>query len=360
VPPITSLPGKAVGAVAGNVAGTVAGNVVEQFANACKSGADWVIGHWLTKWLDSPDPSLAANSPAAWLSGELKWLVAAVLVASVFIACMRIALSGRYEPGRDLAGALVRTVLVAAAGAGLVTAAVQAGDAFAHWILSVSHADVPKTAALDAVAFEPGLVILLGVVVMLTQFIQFVLMLARNAMIVLVVATLPLAAAGSATPTGRARWSKAVAWLAAFVLYKPTAATIYALSFKMTSRGQDDTTLLTGLALMILAVFALPGLLKLTMPATTALASGNAGAIAGSMVAGTLATGAMLAGGALRAAETGATRLPTMRGPSGAVPTGGTGSGGGGVSRLAAGAAAAKAQPGKGSGGPAGISGGSA
>jgi hypothetical protein len=343
------------------VAENVAGGVVDDFARACKSGADWVIGHWLTKWLDSPDPHLAANSPAAWLSGQLKWLVAAVLIGSVFIAGIRIALSGRYEPGRDLAAALVRTALVAAAGAGLVTAAVQTGDVFARWILSVSHADVPRTAALDAVALEPGLVILLGVIIMLTQLIQFVLMLARNAMIVLVVATLPLAAASSATPTGRARWSRAVAWLAAFVLYKPTAATIYALSFRMTARGQDDTTLLTGIALMTLAVFALPGLLKLTMPATTALASGNAGRIAASMVAGTLATGAVMAAGAAAAAGGGA-RMPAMRGPSGATNTSASGAAGGGAgSRSAAAGTVANTTTGlrsKSSGGPSGTGGG--
>jgi hypothetical protein len=278
------------------------------------------------------------------LSGQLGWLVASVLVASVLIACIRIALSGRYEPGRDLAAALVRTVLVAAGGTGLVAAAVEAGDAFTHWILTASQADLPKTAGLEAVTGQPILVILLGLVVVLTQVIQFALMLARNAMIVLLVGTLPLSASASATVAGRAWWARSVAWLVAFVLYKPTAATIYALAFRMTARGQDLSTLLAGVALMALAVFALPGLLKLTVPATTALASGNAGRIAGSMVAGTLATGAMLGAGALAgggaSAGAGAARMPTMRGPSGALGTaagGGAAGAGGAGTRLGTG-----------------------
>jgi hypothetical protein len=117
-----------------------------------------------------------------------------------------------------------------------------------------------------------------------------------------------------------------VAWLAAFTLYKPVAALIYATAFRMVGRDQAPTTVVSGVFLMVLAIFALPALLRFLVPATTAMASGNAGAMAGALVGGTLATGAALATGGMGAAAFAGRSVPTSMA---AMPTGARSTGGG-------------------------------
>lgn len=138
-------------------------------------------------------------------------------------------------------------------------------------------------------------------------------------MVVLLIGFLPLTAAVSNLPTGRQSWQKAITWLAAFVLYKPVAATIYALSFKMADHSQGIVSEISGIALMVAAVFALPALMRFVAPITAAASGGNAGALAGAMVGAALATGAMFATGGASAGATGfAGRSAGSKGPSGA------------------------------------------
>jgi hypothetical protein len=170
------------------------------------------------------------------------------------------------------------------------------------------------------------LLILLGLLVILTQIIQFGLMMVRNAMIVLLAGVLPISAAASNTATGKQWWSKSVAWLLAFTLYKPVAALIYATAFRMVSKDQRPETVVSGVFLMVLAVFALPALLRFLVPATAAMASGNAGAAAGAVVGGALATGAVVLSGGMGAAAGGFARTGASAMPSGARAMG---SGGG-------------------------------
>ena len=65
------------------------------------------------------------------------------------------------------------------------------------------------------------------------------------------------------------------------MLYKPAAAIIYAAAFRLigTDVFSDDGLLsvLVGLALMIVAVIALPALLRFLAPVTSAIASGGGG-----------------------------------------------------------------------------------
>ena len=100
--------------------------------------------------------------------------------------------------------------------------------------------------------------LLLAIVVLLAQIIQFVLMLIKNAMIVALVAFLPLTAAASNMPTGRQGYQKALGWLAAFVAYKPLAAAIYVLSWRLGGNENTLTGQMCGIALMLVAIFALP------------------------------------------------------------------------------------------------------
>ena len=164
---------------------------------------------------------------------------------------------------------------------------------------------------------------MLGIIAFLATVIQIMLMLVRGGMLVLLVGTLPLVAAFSNTEMGMQWFRKAGAWLVAFALYKPAAAIVYAVAFDLA--GQPGAlALLDGVMMLVLAILALPALLRFVVPATSALAGGGG---AGGMLAG--AAGGAIAmrmpTGAASVASTPASAYGQGRagGPSGAALAGG-------------------------------------
>ena len=108
---------------------------------------------------------------------------------------------------------------------------------------------------------------MLGIIAFLATVIQIMLMLVRGGMLVLLVGTLPLVAAFSNTEMGMQWFRKAGAWLVAFALYKPAAAIVYAVAFDLA--GQPGAlALLDGVMMLVLAILALPALLRFVVPAT--------------------------------------------------------------------------------------------
>ena len=159
-----------------------------------------------------------------------------------------------------------------------------------------------------------------------------------SALSVLLAGTLPLAYSATNTQWGK-QWSqKHASWLIAFVLYKPVAATIYAAAFKVTGSAltgklegvaESIVGLMSGLVLMVAALFALPAMMRLIVPAVGAASAG----------------GAMFAGAAVGSAASGAvnmgSRMAAKGGSSGGGGAAGA-SGAGGAGGGASGAAAAK------------------
>ena len=185
-------------------------------------------------------------------------------------------------------------------------------------------------------------------------------MLVRVGVVTIFAGLLPLAAAGTSTQTGMEYFKRMTSWLLAFVLYKPTAATVYASAFLMIGDGKDATSVLAGLFMLVLAIVALPALLRLITPMVGAAVAAGAGAGGGMAAAGmVMASGARMSGGGgggggfRGAGPTGGGQRPGLL-PGGASgsPVGGSGphptpTGGGSA---AAGAASAGAGAGAGAG----------
>lgn len=136
----------------------------------------------------------------------------------------------------------------------------------------------------------------MGIIAFLATLVQILLMFVRNGMVVLLIGILPLAAAMSNTEMGMHWFKKASAWLIAFALYKPAAAIVYAVAFVLPGQ-QGINALMSGMMMLILAVLALPALLRFVVPAVGAVAGGGgtggfAGGVAGSMVGMRMPTGA--------------------------------------------------------------------
>ncbi len=346
--------GGAISAVAGSFFDVVAQKLAEGLADATR-----VV---LTFWTDLPTPGLStATGPVAQLRSMTYWLTGFVAVLSLLIAAGQMAWSRSGQPAGRAAKGLLTLVVASGAGVAAVNALAFFGDQYSQWILNRSaNGDLGSRLTLlgglsVVPGMGPGLVMMVAFLAIIASLAQMGLMLVRIGVVTMLAGTLPLSAAGTATAAGQAWFARVVAWLLAFVLYKPAAATVYASAFLLVGQGQDPASVLSGLFMMMLAIVALPALLRLITPAVAAAtSSGAAGGAAAAAGVTALATGArMLAdrsGGRSSAPPAGPQQPGLVGGPSGAGnssstagPAGrgpGGGPGGGGPAPAAAGAAA--------------------
>ena len=168
----------------------------------------------------------------------------------------------------------------------VIVLATAAGDAFSVWILNNStDCDVTNGesncfgtnvfAMISLTATSPiGLIGLffLGMLAVLMTYVQVALMVFRGGDARCPRRHLPVAASFTNTEMGRSG-SRGRGWTLAFILYKPAAAIVYAIAFRMTgadlfkSDGTGLFQIVTGLALMLIALVALPALMRFLAPA---------------------------------------------------------------------------------------------
>jgi len=343
--------GGAIGAAAGSIFDAAAQKLAEGLADATKAV--------MTFWTDLPMPQLStASGPIAELQSMTYWLTGFVAVLSLLIAAGQMAWSRSGQPAGRAAKGMVTLIVASGAGVAAVNALGYFGDQYSQWILDRSAggdlgARLGKLAAITAVpGLGSGLVLIVALVAILASLAQMGLMLVRIGVVTMLAGTLPLSAAGTSTAAGQAWFARVCAWLLAFVLYKPAAATVYASAFLLVGKGQDAASVLSGLFLMILAIVALPALLRLITPAVAAATSSGA------------AGGAAAAAG-VTAVATGARILADRSSSSAASPAGGQqpglvpGSPGGGPSGATGGTTGGTTVPGpRGGGGGSGAGGG--
>lgn len=317
---VCSLPGvSAVCGGVGDLAGGVAQSAAQGFVDGFADGFATLVKTMLTFWTDVPTRALGGKAaPVAELQGLVLWLQGVILVGSLLWVAARMALdrSGK-AAGEGLRGLVWMIVLVGAGATGVDVLTV-AGDRWAQWIMDQSTsgdlaarlaAVTGGAAALTGLGLGLEFVIaLLGIISCLGQIF---FLLARVGILTLLVGTLPLWAAGAATPAGKASLSRVLAWILAFVLYKPAAALVYAGAFVLTGDGEDLVSVLSGLMLILLAVLALPALMRLIVPLVSAASSGGGGALTGAVA------GAVLASGARQFVTAGPSSSPASASPSG-------------------------------------------
>lgn len=327
---ILSCPGDAIGSVVGGAAESAGQSAMEGVASFFNEAAEWAVKNLTAAWLNSPSPDVqSADSPTMWLQGRLSYFVGVAMVVAFLVAAYKLATNPQVQHARDLGESIVRVIIVTTVGGLLIATGIEIGEIFSKWILD--QADVDLDGLLLTGVTNPGLLLILALVMLLAQLIQLVLMIVRNAMIVYLAAVLPIAAAASSTAAGKQWWSKSVAWLIAFVLYKPVAALIYAGAFRMLSSENNITTQITGVVAVAMAILALPAIMRFIVPATSAMASGNAGAMALGFTGAAVATGAVVATGGGAAAAGGGAGLSGATGGAGSAAATGAASSGGGT-----------------------------
>ena len=96
----------------------------------------------------------------------------------------------------------------------------------------------------------PAVVLIFGVIAIIFALVQAVLMLFRQAALIILAGALPLAAAGAIAPMTRTWVRKVTAWMLALICYKPAAAAVYAAAFTMIGSGGSPRTALMGFAML--------------------------------------------------------------------------------------------------------------
>ncbi|MGW7683375.1 hypothetical protein ACWGID_21750 [Kribbella sp. NPDC054772] len=336
-----------------------------------------VLNSLSTFWVDPKTPIKLASTTdgQTWTNSQTVQFVhnntlpltLTIFALAIIAAGLRMAWEQRAKPLQELLKAMLIFVVVCGAGTAMVQVLVEWSDDFSvHLVKSAIGGESfssaisnlvsgPDTRAGNAGINSIFLVILIGQLATWASLIQIVLMLIRSAMLVLLGATLPLAAAATNTEIGKTWFKKYCAWTLGFIAYKPAAALIYAAAIKLKDEnmlGQDNglTQALTALMMMMLAILALPALLRFAVPVTAAVAGGSAG-MGSSPDFGGMATGALNVGGGFGGggSRSGAASGGGSVGGGGGGAAGAAGGGGGATGAKLAGSAGGAAL------GPAGI-----
>lgn len=299
-------------------------------------------------WVNTPSiPLTGEDNAVTFIRDTTLWYVGVLMVISVLIAAGQMMWTRKGQPLTELLSSLLKFAIINAASVSGVTMLLDSGDKFSAWIIKQSTDegfDKALSTLIGPEVFKSGITvgiaifaIVMGIIAIIVAVIQIGLLIVRSAMALILVGTLPLAFSATNTSWGK-QWSqKHVSWLIAFILYKPVASLVYAAAFKVFGSagkidgddGQRMTYFISGLVLMIAALFALPAMMRLIVPAVGA-ASG---------------AGAMFAGAAVGSAASGAVNFGSRVRGGGRGGGGGGGGGaaaGGGGGGAATGAAAAK------------------
>jgi len=323
---------RAAGTVIRSVTASAAGDVLGGIAQAITAGVRWIVENTATWWLRIPSPDLATEPAVARIQQWLLPITAAVAIGGVIAAGARMALTRRANPLLDVTGGLLTVAAVSTLGVTVTALLLKAGDAWSAWVLQVStggHFTQRLILALNlGGGAAPAVVLIFGTIAIVLSLVQAVLMLFRQAALIILAGVLPLAAAGSVAPMTRTWIRKVTAWMLALICYKPAAAAVYAAAFTMIGSGHSPRTVLMGFVMLAMSVVMLPALMKFFTWTTGAIAgSGGGGQFLGAATVGAIAVGAMRSGpgGGAAAAQDQASFISSQLGspPPGGGPSAG-------------------------------------
>jgi len=344
----------------------LADSAITDFVKSLYDGAVAFVAQVSTFWMDTASPDVN-NAAVTSLRADMSWYVAGFAILGFFIGLIKLVTSQDVKNSLiGLATPIVNLILATTAYAVGIGVLLKASDEFSRWIVERSTGgDVDLTQMLTsgtALLASPGTAFLLFILLLLGAVINLLFMYFRDVMFLILSAFIVVLAAGSGSEQGRQAWRKANGWLVALLLFKPVAAGIYSLGFRMLVNGSapegEEATVteamhstLIALLILLLAALALPALIKFIVPA----AGVGAGAFSGGAALG---AGVTLAAGAAVLAGTGG--AAAAAGGAGAAASSGSGAAAAGGGSTAAGAAGASGGAGGGTGAGGGAGGGGA
>jgi len=276
----------------------VAADSFKRAAEDMYTGYDSILKEFLTSWLNSKFVVSLDNSATEWFHSASAMVTIGLLTIGIIIAGTRVMYEHRGEPLREVLHALGHAIAVISFGTTAIQILVWGGDAFAAWILQVSGTSAGSGQLVaDFASNFPALALIFGLLGVLAVGFQWVIMFVRQALLLLLNAFWQMTAAYATFRRGQKAFESVTAWIVAFIFYTPIAASIYAFAWRLKNGDDGPGGVLYGLALIVLAIVALPAIMRLLIPAASVLG----GAIGGGMALG-VAAAALQAGVAIGAA----------------------------------------------------------
>lgn len=280
--------------------------MLENFVSEVTKSLGEIVLNLGTWWVKAPVPSLfITTSPAYKLQDYLRFLLAAVMIASLICAGIKVIIDGRGDSLRQVAQSLVTVVVISGAGLVLASALISIFDDTAVWLLDSVTEESAETFGkrIIPVLWEstqvPGgtvPVLLLALAGILANVIQMAMIWIRSILLMVIMGLAPIIASMISTSWGRAWAGKILGFFSGLVLYKLAVSVIYATTilFLTSESGLEGfVSFLVGVMLMVFAAvcpFALVGLL---VPTGAMIASSMGGVGGAATGAATVASGAV-------------------------------------------------------------------
>ncbi|MDK1476838.1 hypothetical protein QNO07_26125 [Streptomyces sp. 549] len=253
---------------------------LEAMAEALADAAGWMITESFTWWIDTDGQVLNTGIVNAVREVTMP-LTVSVAAAGMILLGIRMVLSGSHDPLLSMGEGIAKLVFWTVAGTTVLTTLMQAASAFSGWVLdegSSRKLGVQLLTAFDRpIKDNVGLVLLLSLLGFLAGLAQWVISLFREGALVILAGCLPLAASGQ-LGLGEHWLRKIAGWCLALIFWQPAASLVYFAAFAMMENASGPQEMLVGITMLIIAIFALPMLMKLfTWVVTPGGGGGGAG-----------------------------------------------------------------------------------
>lgn len=334
--------------------GNAVGDALTDLVNGIIEGVVNTMTYVLTFWVTTPTGSLESGGAVAGSVATMQELLSTLTiffgVLGLLIAAGRMAWTARAEPIKEMLRMLAAVVFVQALAVSATQMLLRGGDVFSTWLIRQVTEEpmqnsfeslIPVLRASGGgfvvnpaqIQMAQGALLIIMIVVLLATIAQFMFLILRDVLLAIILVFLPTLAAASLTQGGSEAFTKAQGWIVALLLYKPTAAVIYALGVLMVKGVGADSpeggnvdwaALLLGGLTLVLATLAMPALIKFVAPAagrgvSNAFSGGAAVAAGAGAVAAGASVAALAATGGASAPATGAAGAST--GASTTAPT---------------------------------------
>ncbi|KAA2261524.1 hypothetical protein F0L68_17280 [Solihabitans fulvus] len=235
-------------------------NLVKDFARA---SADF-LGEAASWWTKADQSSILHSSAVGIVHSLLSYVGLAMLTCSIIWQATVLVIKRKPDPLVNTATGLLQFVAWSTLGATVTIMTYEAGIALASQVLgdSIKHFAEAMGAAITSDVAAVALILLLALILMIVSGIHWIIGFLRIGALVILLALMPTAAAGSLNEATKPWLKKVLSWTLALDLYQPLAAIIFSIGFVLVGNGASLSQLMTGLAVLVLAVLAMPVMLR--------------------------------------------------------------------------------------------------
>ena len=318
----------------GTVAKAAIDGKINDFITNLLQGVTELFHNFISSWLHA-GPIIDLNGPGVqWGYGTTKVFLVFALTFGLIMTGLKAAWYSRGEDIKDAIPSVLKVSGVAVAGNVFVATMITASDAAAQWIIDQSAWNSDDTAKVLAgdigklVSQYGAMMLLMGGLMGIVVVLQWCVMIFTAIVLPIFVMYWPLSEA-MGFAAGQKGFSRTARWILAFILFKPTVALLYGFAFVLMKGDEGLGGFVMGICVIIISIFALPGLLKVVMPASAATGADGGGGLlsaAGKFLLAAAAVGATggAAGGAAAGGASGS--AATNAGAGGAAAGGASGS----------------------------------